>query len=78
MELLVELQKALEEIDKQIETIHLSASKDHFAVPVYAIRDMQGNYLLSPLLVAKANLLVAITELRRASRSFSYYNLPKS
>lgn len=67
--LLEELRQTLDEVNKQIE--HVKAEALNMNNPyndgnVYAMRTVQGDWTLSPLLTTKASLLVTITELRRS------------
>jgi biotin operon repressor len=53
-----ELGKTFREIELQIKSVEEQAQK--LGISVYSMRDSYGNFVLAPLLVAKANTLHAI------------------
>jgi hypothetical protein len=59
MELGRELVRTLHQVGRQIETVERDAKKK--GVSQYSLQDTNGNYMLSPLLTAKAQLLHALT-----------------
>lgn len=59
MELGRELMRTLTQVSRQIEAIEKAANKD--GISQYSLRDTNGNYILTPLLAAKAQLLHALT-----------------
>lgn len=71
--LLAELQVCLDQVNEQIEQLKRWAENEPFCGNVHAVRDIHGGYVMTPLLTAKASLLVAITELRRSSTTFVQY-----
>lgn len=66
-ELLERLTTTLGSVENQITAIRADLLKEAPLrgpkVDIYEFRDSQGNYVLAPLLVAKSQLLLAITEL---------------
>lgn len=55
-----ELGKALKEIDAQIEEVKKYASG--LNIPIYTLRDAHGGWVYIPLLVARAQVLAALTQ----------------
>lgn len=58
MELGRELARAMGEVSEQIRVVNKKA--DEVGVSPHDLRDANGNYMLTPLIVAKAQLLHAI------------------
>lgn len=59
--LVQELQKCLRQINSQIEEIRQEAVRTN--TPPVTMRDAQGDYIWSPLVVAKANVLCTLASL---------------
>lgn len=60
-ELVNELQQTLNDINTQIHFLDLEAK--HLGVRLFQFRNTQGEYLLAPLLAAKATILSSIAKL---------------
>ncbi len=58
MELGRELMRTLSQVNRQMEKVDKEASK--LNISPYCLRDDGGNYMLTPLLAAKAQLLHAL------------------
>lgn len=60
-----EIKKALDEIQLQINHMHLESvvNRNLPSYHIYKLVDANGNYLLAPLLTAKATLLSALANL---------------
>lgn len=61
-ELFEELKRTLLSINTQIGYVRKEAQRQH--ISAYAIQDTNGNFMLAPLLVAKANVLHSIVTLK--------------
>lgn len=59
-----QLSRTLQMIDAQIGQIRSDAGNDKTLVDAYKLRDSNGQYLMTPLLIARAQILLAITELK--------------
>lgn len=65
-ELNKELINILEALQKQINFINIMAI-DH-GCQIYALKSTDGSFMVAPLLVAKANTLVALAQLQMAEK----------
>lgn len=52
------------DIERQIKVIVDDAAKFNAGVPAIRMRDMNGNYILVPLLLAKSQVLAALVNLK--------------
>lgn len=59
MELGRELMRTFTQVSRQIEKVEKEANKEN--VSPYCLKDKNDNYMLTPLLAAKAQLLHALT-----------------
>jgi hypothetical protein len=65
MELGRELMRTLSQVTRQMEKVEKEASKQNTSP--YCLQDANGNYMLTPLLAAKAQLLHALTLINKES-----------